>query len=424
MSEAEIGRILLALGILIGLAHLLGYLFNFMRQPRLIGEILAGILIGPFVLGKIAPGTFESLFSDNGPTHDVFGFMYWMGILLLMFISGSQARNLLAKENRRPIAFILGVGKPLAFLIVLALGILSILPMSSIAGSKDVEFSALLILACAVAVTSIPVISRIFQDLKIMETRFASLVLGAAVLEDIVLWGIVAVATSYAMTAQQSTETTVLHISLSLAYLLLGLTVFPRLLSLIRRWRWNILFKTSPIAYAMVVFSLYVGLAGVMKVNLVFAAFLAGFGLVGGARGTERSYFKDTLSVIGQFSFAVLIPVYFALVGYRLVFNGDFSILMLVTFLVVSSVIAILCVGLSAKLAGFNKLEIANLSITLNARGGPGIVLASIAFEAGIINAAFYTTLVLTALITSQIAGSWLRFILAKGKPLLSEAKG
>jgi Kef-type K+ transport system membrane component KefB len=427
MSEADIGRVLLALGIIIALAHLLGYVFNRLKQPRLIGEILAGIVLGPFVLGKLAPSVFDSLFNvqadKSSPTAIVFGFMYWLGILLLMFLSGSQVRDLLAKENRRSTAFILGVGKPLAFLLVIGLGLASAIPLNTLTGTKGVEVSTLLILACAVAVTSIPVLSRIFQDLKIMETRFASLVLGAAVLEDIALWGILAVATSYAMTTHQSAETMLIHIATSLVYLVAGLTVLPKLLTYLRRWRWNLLFTTSPIAYAMVIFSLYVGLAGVMQVNLVFAAFLAGFGLVGGARGSEKSHFKEALAVLHKFSFAVLIPVYFALVGYRLVFNSDFSITMLLVFLLGSSAIAIISVGLSTRLAGFNKLDTANLAITFNARGGPGIVLASIAYDAGIINSAFYTTLVLTALITSQIAGSWLRYVLNKGWPLLSDAK-
>jgi Kef-type K+ transport system membrane component KefB len=339
-----------------------------------------------------------------------------------MFLSGSQVRDLLAKENRRSTAFILGIGKPLAFLIVIGLGLASVIPLNTLTGTKGVEISTLLILSCAVAVTSIPVLSRIFQDLKIMETRFASLVLGAAVLEDIALWGILAVATSYAMTTHQSTTTMLTHIAISLTYLVAGLTILPKLLTYLRKWRWNLLFKTSPIAYAMVIFSLYVGLAGVMQVNLVFAAFLAGFGLVGGARGSERSHFSEALAILYKFSFAVLIPVYFALVGYRLVFNSDFSITMLLVFLVGSSLIAIVSVGLAARLAGLNKLDTANLAVTFNARGGPGIVLASIAYDAGIINSAFYTTLVLTALITSQVAGSWLRYVLSKGWPLLSDA--
>ena len=71
--------------------------------------------------------------------------------------------------------------------------------------------------------------------------------------------------------------------------------------------------------------------------------------------------------------------------------------------------------GLAARLAGFHGLDIVNLALTCNARGGPGIVLASVAFDAGIINAPFFTALVLTAVLTSQVCGAWLDFVLRQG---------
>jgi Kef-type K+ transport system membrane component KefB len=77
-------------------------------------------------------------------------------------------------------------------------------------------------------------------------------------------------------------------------------------------------------------------------------------------------------------------------------------------------------VTLGAKLAGFGRLDAWNLAVATNARGGPGIVLASVAYDAGIINAAFYTTLVLVAVLTSQAAGVWLEYVLRKGWPLLA----
>jgi Kef-type K+ transport system membrane component KefB len=93
---------------------------------------------------------------------------------------------------------------------------------------------------------------------------------------------------------------------------------------------------------------------------------------------------------------------------------------MFLAMVIGSSLVVLLSRGLAARLAGFQQLDILNLAITTNARGGPGIVLASVAFEAGIISAALYTTLVLTAIVTSQAAGMWLRFVLSKGWPLLS----
>jgi len=108
------------------------------------------------------------------------------------------------------------------------------------------------------------------------------------------------------------------------------------------------------------------------------------------------------------------------MIGYRLVFGREFSLAVLLVFFFGSSAIAIFSSGLAARLGGFRGLDVANIAITTNARGGPGIVLASVAFDAGIINAAFYTALVITAVVTSQACGAWLRYILHKGLPLLS----
>jgi Kef-type K+ transport system membrane component KefB len=83
-------------------------------------------------------------------------------------------------------------------------------------------------------------------------------------------------------------------------------------------------------------------------------------------------------------------------------------------------VVVLLSVGLAARLAGFRGLDIVNLAMTCNARGGPGIVLASVALDAGIISASFFTTLVVTAVLTSQACGVWLDFVLRKGWPLLA----
>ena len=92
MSNEEIGSIVVLLLILIATAHLFGYLFARLRQPKVIGEIVAGMVLGPTLLGRIAPSFSASIFSDSttaagAHVHDVvLGFLYWMGLLLLMFI--------------------------------------------------------------------------------------------------------------------------------------------------------------------------------------------------------------------------------------------------------------------------------------------------------------------------------------------------
>jgi Kef-type K+ transport system membrane component KefB len=99
---------------------------------------------------------------------------------------------------------------------------------------------------------------------------------------------------------------------------------------------------------------------------------------------------------------AYFVPIYFAIVGLKLDLIHGLSLWMITVFLMGSCLVKILSVSLAGRFAGFRGLDLVNLAITANARGGPGIVLASVAFDAGIISPKFYTTLVIAAVLTSQ----------------------
>lgn len=424
MSADEFGSIALTLSIFVAAVHALGYLAERLRQPRLVGEILAGVLLGPFVLKSLAPAIFTVLFASSAKSDAVFGFLYQLGLILLMFCAGSETRRLLAKENRKQTYILIGVADVINFGLVLGLGFAGLLPLAALTGPAGEEMSTLLVLAIAVAVTSIPIISRIFWDLKIMHTRFVSLILGSAVLEDIALWTVLAVATAVAKSAtlaQQHVVATITeHVGVTLVYLLLAMVIAPRLLQRIATARFNLLLRASPVGYVACVLFAYCAMAAALGVNVVFGAFLAGYGLIGGMDGLHRRRFAEPLDAVAKVAFGVFVPIYFGLVGYKLVLGREFSPTILLGFLAGSTLLSLVSGGLAARAAGFKGLDILNIALTTNARGGPGIVLASVAFDAGIINAAFFTTLVLSAVITSQVAGAWLRFVLSKGWPLLS----
>jgi Kef-type K+ transport system membrane component KefB len=303
-------------------------------------------------------------------------------------------------------------------LIGLALGPWLVTP--ALAGPSSTKLSLVIILAVAVAVTSVPVISKIFADLKILNTRFARLVLGVAVLEDIVLWAALAVATTLAGKAVLNKREMANHLVATIAFFGLGLTLFPRAVKRINKMRFNVFAQHAPVGYALAVLFAYCVLAGLFQVSLVFAAFLAGFAVV----HKKRKLFAEALEAIGKVSFGFFIPVYFAMVGLKLDFSKGFSWWMLAAFFFGSCIVKILSVSFAGRLAGFRGLDLINLALSTNARGGPGIVLASVAFDAGIISSSFYTTLVLTAILTSQMAGAWLDYVLRKGWPLLTEMKG
>jgi Kef-type K+ transport system membrane component KefB len=421
MTEHEIGSLTLILLLILGLAHLLGWVFVRLRQPRVIGEILAGVLLGPSLLGHFFPGFFAGLFEAGTPLgakyQVVTGFVYHLGLLLLMFLSGAETRQLFSREERREVGWLVTVGTGTPFLVGLAVA--PLLALDAISGPAGNRWAVVLVLAIAVAVTSIPVISRIFADLKILQTRFARLVLGVAVLEDIVLWAALGVATALAGKTTLDALGMSAHVGKTLAFFLLGLTVAPRLIKRFNKARVNVMAKGSPVAYVVAVLLAYCAVAGALGVSLVFAAFLAGFAVI----HKKRRLFAEALEAIAKFSFAVFIPIYFAIVGWRLDLSKSFVFGMLALFLVGSCVLKLVSVALGARLAGFRGLDVVNLAVATNARGGPGIVLASVAYDAGIINAAFYTTLVLAAVLTSQAAGAWLEYVLRKGWPLLKYEK-
>jgi len=424
MSASDFGQFVLTIAAFLAIVHGLGYLAERLKQPRIVGEILAGILLGPFVLKFLLPGAYAKLFSFSTSGGTVLGFLYQLGLILLMFCSGAETRRLLGKENRKTTVLLITVSDIASFIFVLGLGFLGFIPLARLTGTLGQNTSTLLVVAIATSVTSIPVISRIFWDLGIMRTRFVSLLLGYAVLEDIALWIVLAFATALAKSAtlvnQNLTATVSSHVLGTFIYMTVAMAIMPTVLRYLGKARWNIIVQASPVGYVVFVLMAYCAVAALVDVNLQFAALLAGYGVVGGIRGTEREHFAVPLESIAKISFGFFIPIYFGMVGYRLVFGREFSLAVLLVFFFASSAIAIFSSGLAARLGGFRGLDIANIAITTNARGGPGIVLASVAYDAGIINAAFYTALVITAVVTSQVCGAWLRGILGRGLPLLS----
>ena len=414
MTNADLTAVLFVILLLVTLAQLLGWLFVRLRQPKVVGEILAGILIGPAVIGHLS---FASAITEAVQQQSsILNFVYWLGLLLLMFLSGAETQQLFHRDERREVGWLTIVGTGLPFFLGLVFGRWLIHP--ALAGPNGNRISLIIILAAGVAVTSVPVVSKIFADLKILHTRFARLVLGVAVLEDIVLWLALAVATALAGRMALDLKQMSSHLFITSGFFVLGLTLVPRLIKRMNQSRANVFARQMPVAYALAVLFGYCVVAGALDVSLVFAAFLAGFAVV-----HKRSrLFADAIDAIGKVSFAFFIPVYFAIVGLKLDLVRGVSLWMIASFLVGSCLVKIVSVSLAARLAGFRGLDLINLAITTNARGGPGIVLASVAFDTGIISAKFYTALVLAAVLTSQLAGAWLDYVLRKGWPLLIPA--
>jgi Kef-type K+ transport system membrane component KefB len=344
--------------------------------------------------------------TDSVRSQAVVGFLYNLGLLLLMFASGAETKGLFRREERRPVAWLGGIGTGLPFVLALAAG--PFLPLGVVMGPANHRISLLLVIGIAVAVTSIPVISRIFHDLRILHTRFARLILGVAV--------VLAVATALAASVALAPSAIAAHVAAVVSFLALGLTVLPAGVRAVTHASWNVLATTAPIAYVVTVLLAYTAIGSAIGVSSVFAAFLAGYALV-----TARRMRKAT-AALNRVSFSVFIPLYFAVVGYQLDLVKTFSFGLVIAVLAGACLVKLLAAGLAARLAGFPWTDSANLAIALNARGGPGIVLATVAYDARIINAEFQTALVVLAVATSQAAGAWLHSVVRARQPLLTDS--
>ena len=196
LATADLAHTLIALAAILLCAHGMGSLFVRFRQPRAIGEILGGLLLGATVLGWIWPSAQAWMFPTDGSTSIILGAVYQLGLLLLLFMAGSELRTVFHRGERRTVAAVFAAGMCIPF--VAGLGISQVIDQQSLWGPNGNTTSFLLVFSIAMAITSIPVISRIMHDLGILDTDFARVVLGVAVLEDLVLYVVLAIAIGYA----------------------------------------------------------------------------------------------------------------------------------------------------------------------------------------------------------------------------------
>ena len=431
LSSSDLTHLIAATVLLLVTAHGFGRLFARFRQPRVAGEILGGLLLGPSLFDLVAPDWHRAVFQSGAATRAGLGIAYQLGLLLLlMYCSGAELRKLLVRGESKPVLGIAVVGNAVPFLAGLAF--VGLYDTSRFLGPAGDRFSYALAFALAIAVTSIPVISRIMADLGILGSRFARIVLSVAVLEDLVIYVVLNIALArvaagnaegFSLPAALGIEPASAlgngyYVVATLAFFLLPVVAGPGLAQRLADRRGNVLHRASPIAFQLVFMLVLAGLASFLGVAPIFGALVAGI-LAGELRGRDL----EARQAITSVSSAVVVPLYFAMVGLRLDLVSSFEPLFFLFLLGFACLVKSVSCYAGARMVGEGRLGARNLAVALNARGGPGIVLASVALDAGIIGASFYTMLVMLALVTSVIAGSWLEAVLKRGKSLLTDER-
>ena len=280
------------------------------------------LLLGATVLGWLWPSAQSWIFPTDGSTPVILGAIYQLGLLLLLFIAGSELRTVFHRGERRTVAMVFAAGMCLPF--IAGLGISQVIDQKSLWGPSGNTTSFVLVFSIALAITSIPVISRIMHDIGILDTAFARVVLGVAVLEDLVLYVVLAVAIGYAGGVGStlfglpsalgitggSNQDLIYHVLMTLAFLAVFLVAGPPAYRWIGNLEMNVIQRATPIAHQLTFMILATAAALMLGLEAFFGAFVAGIVVA----ATETKPSQATLA-IRSFSLAFFIPVYFAGIG-------------------------------------------------------------------------------------------------------------
>lgn len=400
LGQTEIIRTFIALALLLLSAFLFGTLVEKIKGPRVVGEILGGMLIGGSGLFLLAPDLMNSIFSAYPEEGKVLNVFYQLGLIFLMFLSGFSTKIEVERKNLKVIS--------LVFVGATVLPMLGSIPFFNMfqehfIGDKGNVFSYRLVFAIGVAITSIPVISKIFFDMGVMNTKFSNTVLTVSTFQDLLLWIMLNMASRVADSGKLSLVDTIV-VSIATIGIFVVVTVASKFLKDIKlKLPTNIFYTLSFVALLLVS-----GLLYMIGINIMYSAFLVGY-IVKTLFG-KTAEANERVKYLEHFVFSFFVPIYFALVGIQLNVFHNFSIVRFILFFAIAFGLEFIGTWLfliPGKISNSTKL---NFAITMNARGGPGIVLATVAYGAGIISIEFFTVLILTTMLSSMIAGYFLRF--------------
>lgn len=399
LTEKEIIATLMALALLLASAYVFGSIFEKMKAPRVVGEISGGIILGGSCLYFFFPDFIRSVFEAYRQEGKVLNIFYQLGLIFLMFLSGYNTKLKLDKSNGRMISCV--------FIGATVIPMLCAIPFISFfqeafIGDNRSELAFSFVFVIGVAITSIPVISNIFFDMGIMNTKFSDTILTVSTFQDLCLWILLNAATRIATAGELK-----LFDMLFVVAVTLGLFAAVKIISDHAPARKG---EIKPIDFYSISFVLLLIIcAGLYKVgiNIMYAAFLVGY-VVKAMVGRDEET-RSRMESLGNFSFSFFVPIYFALVGIQLNLLHNFSVVRFGLFFVAAFGLEAVGTLIMLQFTDLRREVKINFAVTMNARGGPGIVLATVAYFYEIISIEFFTVLILTTMLSSLIAGYWLR---------------
>jgi len=392
--------LLAQIALVLTLARVCGAVLRRLGQPAVIGEILAGILLGPTLLGSLAPKLMEGLFPlALRPPLEL---LSQLGLILFMFVVGLELeRGALPQRFGGVLSISLsGIALPMLMGLLLSVG-----GLYRFNGLPQTSFPAFtLCVAVAMAITAFSVLARILTDRQLLHTPLGSLALACASIDDACAWCLLAVA--IALHRHGSLLVTLPSLLGVIGFAAAMALLMPRLGPLlVRRYRRCGLDATL-LTLVVVAVLLSAMVTEALGIDVIFGGFLFG------ALLPDDPAFREALRLrSGDFASLVLLPIFFALSG----LNTDLRLLAGSTALLVPLVIALAMLGkfggviTAARLQGVPGRTAWNLACLMNTRGLTELIVLNIGLRLGIISPPVFALFVVMALITTISTGFLLR---------------
>jgi Kef-type K+ transport system membrane component KefB len=406
LAHADVVQLLMQLGIMLIVGRFFAEVARKFGQPAVIGEIIAGLLLGPTILGMIEPAWFELLFPTTSGAGIVLSGIVQVSVVMLLFVAGLEVDlHIVWQQGKQAVATSL-----MGLIIPFAIGF--IFPyffpeFFGIATDQDRIVFALF-MGTAMAISALPVIVRILMDLNMFKTRMGMLVVASAMVDDVIGWMIFSVILG--MIGKGSSmpiwNTILLTAGFTVFMLTIGRGSLNRVLPWVNKkmaWPGGVLSLSLALCFLAAAFTEYIG------IHAIFGAFIMGVAL-----GDSEHFSERAKEIVHQFINNIFAPLFFVSIGLRVNFftNFDLALTLIIIFIAFAGKIA--GAGLGTRLGGFSWKESLAAGFGLNARGAMEIILGLIALENGLINEKVFVSLVIMALVTSMTSGPLMKWSLSR----------
>jgi len=401
---------LLSLGLLIGTARLLGELARSLHQPAILGELMAGVLLGPTVLGTLLPEWQTYLFPLVGPNAIVLDGISTLAIVLFLLVAGMEVDLSVVWKQGQVALKVSSLGGIVPFVFGLAAAWYIPGALGRQPDADPLIFA--LFVATAMSISALPIIVKTLMDLNLYRTDLGMIIVSSAILNDLIGWTIFAVILG--MIGSQAhgfsaVETIAYTLLFAVFMLTIGRWLVHRSLPYLQaytHWPGGTLGFAVTLALFGAAFTEYIG------IHAIFGSFLVGIAL-----GATPHLQERTRMMLDEFVSFIFAPVFFASIGLRVNFvtHFEWKLSALVFVLACAGKLAGSVVG--ARWGGLPVRDRWAIGFAMNARGAMEIILGLLALEAGIIRQRLFVALVVMAIATSVMSGPMMRWILRQQQP-------